>query len=397
MAGVSTLGQSLRQIESLNLQNTLFSELSMQLATGKKTQSYSGLNTDALTSVRSRTALSSISVYINNITRSDTTLSLTVSSLSEFQEQSRNFSGTLLGLVQQGSHQMGDDVFYDDPATTEIEAIIMGNTSSKVDADLQAATDHAENLFSLLGDLINSKEGDRYLFAGADLSERPFTDTGTLDASINTLITSWKNGTITTDELIADIKDGTALNGNPDAITDTAIGFSSSLSNGTAGDVFIRADENSELKYTTLANDDSLRNMMVALAVMKNENLLPVVDVYESGTYPATPDVKGAPGATAKDQQESFYQLYTAMSQMVSQSIDDVDQLLFKLENTRVQTNETKKSLTDQQMLLQNTVSSVEDIDVNEVAVKLTTLQTQLEASYRVTAITQNLSLVKFL
>ncbi len=397
MAGVSTLGQSLRQIESLNLQNTLFSELSMQLASGKKTQSYAGLNTDALISVRSRTELSSISVYINNITRSDTTLALSTSAMAEFQEQSRNFSGTLLGLVQQGSHQMGDDVLYDDPATTEIEEIVMGNTSSKVDADLQAVADHAGNLFNLLGELINSKEGDRYLFAGADISQRPFTDTGTLDATLNTLITSWKNGTITTDELIADIKDGTALNGNPDAITDTAIGFSSSLSNGGAGDVFVRASESSEFKYTTLANDDSLRNMMVALAVMKNENLLPVVDVYESGTYPATPDVKGAPGATAKEQKDNFYQLYNAMSQMVSQSIDGVDQIRFKLENVRVQASDTKKALTDQQMLLQNTVSRVEDIDVNEVAVKLTTLQTQLEASYRVTAITQNLSLVKFL
>ncbi len=397
MTSVSTLGQSLRQIEGLNLQNKLFSELSMQLTTGKKTQFYSGLNTDAITSVRSRTELSSIQVYINNITRANTTIGLTVSSVGEFQAQSQNFADTLSGLLQEGSHQMGDNVLYDDPVTPEIEDIIVGNTSSKLDANLSNVISQASDLYDLLGNLLNNKEGDRYLFSGADINERPFKDTGTLDAALNTLITNWKNGTITTEDLIADIKDGSALNGNADAITDSMIGFSASLSNETAGDVFIRADENSEFKYTTLANEESLRNVMVALAVMKNENLPPIIDVYEDGNYPATPDVKGAPGATAAEQQENFYQLYNAMSQMVSQSIDGIDKIKFKLETVRVQVTETKKSLTDQKFLLENTVMDVEDIDVNEVAVKLTTLQTQIESSYRVTAITQNLSLVNFM
>ena len=397
MAGISTLGQSLRQIASLNLQNSLFADLSTQMATGKKTQFYSGLNTDALTSVRSRTELSSIEVYINNITRADTTLGLSVSTMSEFQAQAGNFSETLIGLIQEGSYQTGEDVRYDDPATPEIESTIVGNTSSNIAPDLGSVVDHASNLFDLLGELLNSKEGDSYLFAGADSLQRPFTDTGTLDSALNTLITGWKNGSITTDELIADIKDGTALDGNSNAITDSTIGFSSSLSNGTAGDVFVRADDNSEFKYTILANEDSLRNVMVALAVIKNENLLPIVDVYESGTYPAVPDEKGAPGATAQEQQQNFYKLYSAMSQMVSQSIDDVDKIRFKLETVRVQISETKRALTDQKFLLENTVTSVEDVDVNEVAVKLTTLRTQIEASYRVTSLTQNLSLVSFL
>ena len=57
MTGVSTLGQALRQIDNISAQQKLFSQLSTQMATGKKTQSYAGLNTDALTSLRSRTQL----------------------------------------------------------------------------------------------------------------------------------------------------------------------------------------------------------------------------------------------------------------------------------------------------------------------------------------------------
>ncbi len=398
MTSVSTLGQALRQIENLNAQNRLFADLSTQMATGKKTQLYSGLNTDALTSVRSRTQLSSIDVYMNNITRADTTIGLTLTSIEEFQTQSEEFSATMTGFLQEGAHQTGDDVLYDDPATTDkVEEIVVGNTSAKLDTNFRAVIDHANNLFDFLGELVNAKQGDRYLFAGAESLEKPFTDNGTLEAALNTLITDWKNGTITTDELIADLKDGTALNGNPDAITDTIIGYSPSLSSNNAGGVFVRADENSEFEYTTLANEEPLRNMIVAMAVIKNDNFPPIVDVYEDGVYPGIPDAKGAPGATAEEQKQNFFKLYNELGKMVSNSIDEIDQIRFRMETVRVQMNETNKSHSNQKELLLNTVSDVEDVDVNEVAVKITTLQTQLEASYQVTALTQNLSLVKYL
>ncbi len=398
MTGVSTLGQALRQIENLNSQQSLFSDLSTQLSTGKKTQSYSGLNTDALISVRSRTELSSLDIYTNNIIRADTKIAITLTSIEEFQAQSKNFSSTLTGLLQAGNHQLGQDVRYDDPATPNIvEDTIVGSTSTKLDADFTSVINNANNLFDFFGELINIQDGDRYLLAGADSSEKPFTDNGTLDAALNTLITRWKDGLITTDDLIADLTDGSALAGNPDAITDSTIGFSASLSNGTAGDVFVRVDDNSEIKYTTLANEDSLRNIMVALAVMKNENLPPVVDVYESGVYPAVPDAKGAPGATAEEQKDNFYKLYNAITAMVVNSIDEIDEVRFRAEIVRVQMSETKESHNDQRQLLLNTVSSIEDVDINEVGVKITVLRTQLEASYQVAAMTQGLSLVRFL
>lgn len=397
MNNISTLGQALRQIENLGRQQASFAELSTQLATGKKSQTYSGLRTDALTSIRSRTSLSSVNVFINNINRADTTISLTLTALEEFQAQSGNFSATTINFMRQGDHQLGDAVRFDDPATSEVETTIFGNTSAVMDTDFIAVSDHATNLFSFLGDLINTQEGEKYLFAGADSLQKPFNDNGTLQASISTLITEWKNGNITTDELIGDLYDGQATAANPNAISDSAIGFSASLSGRTAGDVFVRADDNAEFKYTTRANEPSLRDMLVTMAVLKNENLPPIVDVFEDGVYPGTPDVKGAPGATAAEQQGNFYELFDALTQKVSTSIDEIDKLRFRLETTRVQINETKESHVNEQQLFLNTISNVEDVDTNEVAVRLTTLQTQLEASYSVTAITQRLSLVNFL
>lgn len=397
MTGVSTLAQALRQIENIGSQQKAFGELSEQLASGKRTQKFSGLGTDALTSVRSRTELTSIDIYMTNITRADTTIGLVTTAIEEYQAQAREFNSTLVNFVQEGSHQLGDKIFYDDPATPAVETIEVGNTSSNLDADLQAVIDHATNLSSYMRDLLNTKEGDNFIFAGADTLTQPINETGTLDAAISTLITEWKNGTITTDELIADIEDRSAFSGNPNAITDSVIGYSATLSTDNAGRVFVRADERSEFDYTVHANEDSLRNMVVALSVLKNENLYPIVDVYEDGVYPGTPDAQGAPGATAEEQEDNFYQLFNRLTQIVNESIDEIDQVRFRVENVRVQMHETRESHQDQKNLLQNTVSNIEDIDVNEVGLKISILQTQLQASYSATAISQQLSLVNFL
>ncbi len=398
MTGVSTLAQALRQIENIGNQQKLFGQLSEQLASGKKTQKFSGLGTDALTSLRSRASLTSIDIYMTNIKRADTTIGLSLTAIEEYQEQANEFNDTLINFVQEGSHQLGDKIFYDDPATTNVvETIHVGNTSSKLDADIQAVKDHASNLSTYLTELLNTKEGDNYVFSGADTLEQPIKNTGTLDAAINTLITEWKNGTITTDELIADIEDRSAFNGNPNALTDTIIGYSATLSSETAGKVFVRADENAEFDYTILANEDSLRNMIVALSVLKNDNLYPIVDVYEDGNYPGTPDAQGAPGATATEQQDNFYELFNRLTQIVNESVDEIDQTRFRVENVRVQMNKTQQSHQAEKNLLQNTVSDIEDVDMNEVALKVSILQTQLEASYSATAISRQLSLVNFL
>jgi len=397
MTGISTLGQALRQIENLNLQQQQFATLSTQLATGKKTQTYSGLNTDAITSVRARTSLTSTDVYINNIDRSNITINLTLGAIEEFQAQTQEFAKTSINFLQQGDHQTGDIVYYDDPATPEVETIIVGNTSANMDVEYSAIVDHANNLFGFLGELLNSQEGDRYLLAGADGRTKPFTDTGTLEASISTLILEWKDGNITTEELIADLYDGEASAANPNAITDSAIGFSAPITNGSAGDIFVRADENSEFKYTTLANERSLRDVIVTMAFLKNENLPPIVNSYETSTYPAPPDQRGAPGATASEQQDSFYELYNVLATKANTTIDDIDQIRFRLETVRAQMTETKQAHANEKSLLLDTVANIEDVDTNEVAVRLTTLQTQLQASYSVTSLTQNLSLVNFL
>lgn len=397
MAGVSTLGQALRQIENIKTQSKQFSLLSTQMASGKKTQEFSGLGTDVLASLRSRTTFQALEVYTNNMVKADIRINIMLKSIEEYQAQSGNIANTLTGFVQQGPHQKGDAIYYDDPLTPEIETTIVGYTSSEPDNDLKSVQDHAKNLFPFLIDLLNAKEGDRYVMAGSDSFTKPITDNGTLDAAMSTLITEWKNGNISNEDLIADLTGRTSLSGNPNAINDSVIGYSSSLSSGNTGDIYVRASETSEFKYTALANEDPFRNILVALSFLKNENLPPIVDTYESGTYPGVPDAQGAPGNDASEMQDNFYQVFNEVVKMVVESIDAVDQVRFRMETVRVQMNETKQAHQSEKTLMLNTIADVEDVDTNEVAVRIKVLETQLEASYRVTALASQLTLANFL
>jgi len=398
MAGVSTLGQALDQIERIKSQQSLLDQLSLQATSGKKTQTFSGLGQDALTSQRARADLNSYVTYDSNITNANRHVTLASGALSQFKTQAQSFLNALVEFSQQGAHQEGDQIRYDDPLTAATENTYVGQTSAQPDSSITTLQHLASNLYDFLTQLVNTQDGSSYVFAGADTSTKPLNDTGTLDSAVNNLITQWKAGTITTDELTADLQQNAVSAAAPNAITDTTVGYSPSLSAGTAGNVFVRVDKSSEIDYTTLGNDPSIRNILVTLAYFKNGNLPPVVDAYTPpNTYPGAPDAKGAPGATAADQEASFYQVFNSLTATVTQAVNNIDKLTNKLGTAQARITDIQTAQKQQQNVLQTTISNVENADINEVAVKINALQTQLQASYSVTATLQKYSLVNFL
>lgn len=395
MTGVSTLGQALAQIERIRDQQILIDSFSTQLTTGKKTQKFSGLSQDVLTSKRARADINALENYINNINNAERRIKQSLVAIEEFKAQAENLSGLLVGFSQQSVPQEGETVYFDDPATTEVEAIPIGLDSSQPSVELETLADFAENIFDLFADLVNVQDGDRYLLSGAETRTQPLADTGALDAAINTLLGEWRAGTITTDDLIADLGDRTTSGGNLDAITDTIVGYSPVLSAGNVKDVFVRVDETTEVNYTALATDDAFRDILVAAAYFKSESLGPVVDEVDPDTLAVI--TEGAPGANIDESTDNFFAVFNSLIASVNNAIDDIDQVRFKLENSRVRLNEVKESHTNEINLLKDVVSDVEDVDINEVAVSLNSLSVQLDASYRVTARLQQISLVNFI
>lgn len=397
MTGISTLGRALEQIELIQSQQSRINDLSVQLATGQRTQRLSGLGTEYLPSNRARIEISTIETYQTNIVQANTRIEQMLRSIEEFQAQAENFADALSGFVTEGTHQNGEVIYYDDPLTPEIENIPVGMSTADPDVDLATITDMANNLYDFMVDLLNTRQGDRFIFGGSETQDQPYKDNGVLDAAVSTLVTSWKSGTITTDDLIADFRDRTTANGNTDALTDSVMGYSAALSSGEVRDIFVRVDDSSEVKYTALANEQGFRDVMAALSFFRNENTPPVVDAYTTSTYPAPPDVQGAPGDTNEEMQENFYRVFGELSNMVTVALDEIDQTRFRIETARVQIDETNQKHRQEVELFDNIIADIEEADINEVAVKINSLQLNLNASLTITSRIQQLSLVNFI
>ena len=402
MTSVSTLGQSLAQIERLKELQIQVDDLSSQLATGKVTQKFTGLQSEVLTSKRARAEFKTLERYTDNAVNADRRIKLTLNAIEEFKKQAENFSNALINLSQQNAHQQGQIVYFDDPLTPSVtEQFTRGMTSATADTELKALQDIAASLFDFMGTILNSKDGDRFLLGGAETSLQPFSDNGLLDSAMSGLINDWKNEAsptnLNTGQIIAALqtRDATV---NARAVTDTIVGYNAPLSAGNVGDVFIRIDDNAEVNYTARANEQPFRDIMVAAAYFKNPDVTPIADTYiPPNAPPNAPDVRGAPGTTLADQVANWFQVFDAMAQSVNQAIKDIDQVRFRLENARARIDEVKKNHQESQNLLLNTIGDVEDIDINEAAVQINLLQIQLDASYRVTARVSQLSLVNFI
>ena len=398
MTGISTLGQALSQIRNLTGQQQSLADLTQQLNSGKRTQSFAGLGSDALTSTRSRASFTSLDVYNTNITNADRQIQVLLASVNQIKDQTNNLSGSLLGLSQQSAHQEGEEVFFDDPVTTTIETTRVGYTSAEPDDDLRTLVDLAESLFDVVRDLINTKIGDEHIFNGTNKGEAPIFDTTALDSAVTARIQDWKNGTISNADFLADITNGDTTN-NPDAIDDTIIGYTADLVSGNVGSITVRASQTTEIDYTVRANEDPFRDILVGLAILKNPDLTPVSDVYlpPNEGPPNAPDIEGAPGATIEDQRENFFAIFDGVSNLINEAVDGTESIEFRLESARARIDTIRQDNQDTQNFLLGTISDIENVDITEVAVKIQTLSTQLQASYSVTAQTLSLSLVNFI
>lgn len=358
MTDISTLGQALDQIQRIKGMQSSLATLQYQLASGKKTNLFKGLGTDVIFSERSRADFTKTDNYINNIDIASRRMKMMESALSEVQEQTRNVVNALQVQTQQG----------------EIE--------------LESIGDLAGNVYDFLVNLVNSQDGERYLFGGAESLTKPLTDTGTMATFQVTQVNAWLSTSIDNQQLIDSFQQKAQL-------PDTLVGYSPALASGNAKGVYVRTDDKAELDYTVLANDDGIRDVLVAVSMVKT--LVQSVDEVTLDPQDDPLTTTTAPGATIQEQNENFYTVLNQLTDMMVFALDRMDTLRFNLSQKQAQVAQIQENHKNDQATLLETISNVEDADINEVAVKLNALQVQLEASFRVTASLQGLTLVNFL
>lgn len=374
MTGISNLGQALDQIARLKNQQVTLDTFSTQIATGKKTQQFSGLGTDVLRSQRARADINKLTQYSTNITNSNRRLTLMTGSLEGVSSQANKIVGALNTLKQGGD-------------LPEFE------TTQKLVSDV----------YDYIIDLLNTKDGERYLFAGSDSGVKPIEDNGLFDSYLGEFVPDetditnpplvssgfigdWADGTITTDEFIAAYSN----------VNETILGYSESIVSGTTGQVRVRVDENSDFDYTLLANSPGLKELVTALGVLKN--LPPPENAPGALNDPAaTLSADDVPPFPSEEKQENFYKVFNDLAAKITKAVDKIEAEEYRLSLVQAQTQTIKEHYRYQIEAFKNTVAEVEDVDLTETVAKIQQLQIGLEASYSVTALISDLTLVNFL
>ncbi len=373
MTGISNLGQALSRIENLKSQQITLDGFSTQIATGKKTQKFAGLGADVLKSQRARANFNELDQYTTNIKNADRRIELMTSSLQQIKAQANNLLNGITSAPQGGDYP-----------------------------DFETTKELANDVYDYILDLINTKDGDRYLFAGSDSSVKPIDDDGLFESFLGTFrlddddlttpleqsgfIGQWGAGTITTEEFINAYQN----------TNEKILGYSDALVSGTTGQVRVRVDENSDFDYTLLANDEGLKELVIAIGVLKD---LPPPQ-YAPGalnTPTGTNTALQTPPFPPEEKQDNFYAVINDLGATIAKAVDKLDREEYRLSLTQAQTQMIKEQYKYQSNALQSLISEAEDIDLNETIVKLQQVQTSLEASYSVTALISDLTLVNFL
>lgn len=357
MTNVSTLGQSLDQIARLKTMQASLADLQYQLTSGKKTNLFAGLDTGVIASKRARANFQEIDTYLNNMTIADRRVKMQVTAIE--------------GVLKQA----GDVV----------NAIQIQTQEGEIEKD--SIQDLAHKARDYIISMINERDGDRYLFGGADTQTLPIIDTGLQGTYTTSQVNAWINGTIDTDALIQSYKDRSQM-------TDTINGYSAALSSGNARSVYVRVEENIELNYTTLANNNGFRDILSAIGML--DSLCASIDkvALDAGDSPTTIT---APGADSHEQNENFFRVFNDIANTINRGLDALEADTYKLSQTQARMSQITESYKVEKNTLAGIIADVEDADPNEVAVKLNSLSVQLEASYRVTASISKLSLAYLL
>lgn len=346
MTFISTLGQTQDQIGRLkNLQMQL-GTLQTQISTGKKSQTLKGLGSDVITTKRARADFQKLDSYMLNIDRANTRISQMQQGLTTIKTQANNVLDSIVNQTQKG------------------------------DVELASIRRLADNAYDFIVDTLNLQDGTAFIFAGSDTAQQPIIDSGAIDAYYADLNAQWSAGTLPitppnttiSEEYISRYRN----------IPEVTLGLSGSLTDSKQ--VYVRADDTVEINYTLKANHQAMKDILTAVSAMRNIANLDV-----------------APGATEQEQEDYFFEVFNDVAKLISSAVDQLDVEGFKLSTAQSQLNDVRKEHVVEKNTLLSTISSIEDIDLNEAAVKIQSLGVQLEASYQVTALVSKLSLANYL
>lgn len=333
--GVSFLGQGQAQTNRLLNLNKTFTDLQRQAASQKKHETLAGFGFESSRVLRYRMDINSLTQYSSNVDVALTRIELMSNSL----EQAINLGEQVLDSI--GGELLGGTV------------------------DMTSINTIAGNALDFLQTLMNTEIDGRYLFSGSATDVPTLQNRAAVGTQTQSFVTNWLNGTLSNAQLVA----------NTGALSDNAIGFDPALS--TAGPVSIRVDQHVEVNYESIGSNNGFDKLMKAFSLAADLTLPdPATDTPDNG-----------------DLGEVLVQLQN----LIRDGVEELRTAATALSSMHAMVSELQLRQKEDIAIAQNLLGEAEDVDTTEVLVKLQLMQNQLAASYQVTNIVSQLSLVNYI
>jgi flagellar hook-associated protein 3 FlgL len=340
---ISDLGQQvyLRNLIAKIKTDTL--TLQNQISSGKRGEVFSDLGgVDALQSLSLRADREKIDSYMKSVALVKSRTTVMNAGMEELQSNAGDLVANLIGPAQNTQKDPG-----------------MVSLSEIAKKDLQTLIER-----------LNTKYQGVQLFAGADITNAPL-DSATVQTDIQTELTAMYNGTQTGATTITNVK-----NLGSTAATNGDLGFNGTV--GTAGPLSATVDDGVTVDYTIKADDAAFKDLIRGLSIIANLKY---------------PDATTNPAYTDKE----FWDTYNGARALIEKSGKDIAVLQGKVGVVQAGLDVTTTKHERMMDSLEEFIGDAEDVDPADALAKLTSLQTQLEASYRIMAQLRDLSLVNFL
>jgi flagellar hook-associated protein 3 FlgL len=330
--------------------------LTTQISTGLVSNTYAGLGSSAAVSLNLNPQIATLQTWQANINQASSSMQVTQTAMTQIQQIASNF------LAETGN--------------------LEGADSSEVDSVAAAAQ---QALVQVAG-LLDTQDGNTYVFAGQDTTNPPVPDPDSiLSSQFYTQIAAQvaqlgTQGAATTTANTLAIAGSNAPGLSPfSAYLSQPAGVAQApaiqIGQGQAASVGLLASANSAVTSTGVpatSTGSYMRDLMMSLATIGS--------LSSSQT--------GDSGYTTLVQSTN-----TTLTGAISAMAEDVG----VLGNTQTNLTTDQSTMSDTATALTTQVGDVQDIDVAQAMSNLSLVQTQLQGSYQVIATMSGLSLAKYL
>jgi flagellin-like hook-associated protein FlgL len=348
MSTVGSLAQSLLVRNNISSIQDQLNTLQQQVSSGLKTDNYGGLGAQATLDINLRNQVDRLNTYNTDITSLQTRTGIVDQTLNAVHDSTLNMRSVVIQNLNNAS----------------------GNNTI-IQAAQQAIADITNKL--------QANVDGRYLFAGTKIDQPPMVADSTILPQIQALIVNPSSppgapGVLQQTPTPANI---------PAAIQAAVSGFFATSTNYYAGGSAYpgsHIDDGVTVNTSITGNDPAVTQLLTGLYTIASLPQ-PVPD-------PATPPSLG---------QSDFNTTVQNASNMISSALSGLETLIAQNGTSQKLLDTTQQNHAATLTLVKGQVDDIENVDMAEASTRVTQLQTQLQASYELTALLKDLSLTNFL